>query len=74
MGLYNDKKDYEEIVKENIKKANLLYPLSPEDRILVEKLLNKKEDIINKNGFFASIQLSLINRKIRKIQTKSKNR
>lgn len=32
MGLYNDKKDYEEMVKENIIKARLLYNLSPEDQ------------------------------------------
>ena len=42
MGLYGDKKDYEQLVKENIKKAKLLYSLSDEDRILVNEYLNEK--------------------------------
>ena len=45
MGLYGDKKDYEQLVKENIQKAKLLYALSPEDRILVEKILFDKEKV-----------------------------
>ena len=35
MGLYGDKKDYEQLVKENIQKAKLVYALSLEDRIIV---------------------------------------
>ena len=70
MGLYNDKKDYEELVKENIKKAKLLYSLSPEDMEKVTALLNKKEKIIKKNGLLASFQLQLIDKKISKIRDK----
>lgn len=68
MGLYNDKKDYEEMVKENIIKARLLYNLSPEDQKKITNLLNKKEEIIAKNGLFANIKLSRINKKINKIK------
>lgn len=73
MGLYGDKKDYEQLVKENIKKAKLLYSLSEEDRILVNTLLNEKEKIIEENGLFANIKLRQINKKIEKIQNKYKN-
>ena len=43
MGLYGDKKDYEEMVKENIAKANILHSISPEKHDEVIKLLNQKE-------------------------------
>lgn len=68
MGLYGDKKDYEEMVKENIIKAKLLYNLSPEKQKQMLELLNKKEKIIAQNGFWANIRLNGINRKILKIQ------
>ena len=32
MGLYGEKKDYEELVKENIEHAKLLHSLSDEDK------------------------------------------
>lgn len=70
MGLFGDKKDYEELVKESIKKANILYPLSSEDRKIVIDLLNEKEKIIEANGFFANIKLKVIDKKIEKIQKK----
>lgn len=74
MGLYGDKKDYEQLVKENIQKAKLLYPLSKEDRILVEKLLSQKEQIMEENGFFANFKLRKIEKKIEKItKTYKKN-
>lgn len=73
MGLYNDKKDYEEMVKENIIKARLLYNLSPEDQKKITNLLNKKEEIIAKNGLFANIKLNFINKKIEKIQKSETN-
>lgn len=73
MGLYGDKKDYEEIVKENIKKANILYSLTPEERYEVIELFNEKEKVIEENGLFANIKLIIINKKIEKIQKKSKN-
>lgn len=68
MGLYGDKKDYEEMVKDNMIKARLLYNLSPENREKVIELLNEKEKIIAQNGFWANIKLNRINKKIEKIQ------
>lgn len=73
MGLYGDKKDYEQLVKENIQKAKLLYALSEEDRILVNNLLNKKEQVKEKNGLFANYKLKQLDKKIEKIQKKYKN-
>ena len=73
MGLYGDKKDYEQLVKENIKKAKLLYSLSDEDRALVNNLLDEKEKVREKNGLIANIKLKQIDKKIAKIQSKYKN-
>lgn len=73
MGLYGDKKDYEQLVKENIEKAKLLFELSEEDRILVNNLLNEKEKVKEENGFFANYKLRKINKKINKIKNKYKN-
>lgn len=73
MGLYGDKKDYEELVKNNISKAKILYSLSEENRILVNGLLDKKEKIKEKNGFFANFQLRLIDKKIEKIKNNNLN-
>lgn len=70
MGLYGDKKDYEQLVKEKIYKAKLLYALSEEDRNLVSTLLSKKEEIMNENGLWANLKLKRINKKIEKIQKK----
>ena len=72
MGLYGDKKDYEQLVKENIQKAKLLYALSQEDRILVNNLLKEKELIKEKNGLLANYKLKQIDKKIFKIQNKYK--
>lgn len=72
MGLYGDKKDYEEMVKDNMVKARLLYNLSPENREKVMELLNEKEKIIAQNGFWANIKLNRINKKIEKIQKTNK--
>lgn len=74
MGLYGDKKDYEQLVKENIYKAKLLYSLSEEDRILVCELLNKKELIMQENGLFANFKLRQIDKKIEKIQQAYNNK
>lgn len=73
MGLYGDKKDYEQLVKENIKKAKILYSLSEEDRVLVNNLLNEKEKVMEENGIFANIKLKQLDKKIEKIQNKYKN-
>ena len=68
MGLYGEKKDYEELVKENIEKAKILYSLSDENKILVNKLLEEKEIIKQENSLFANIKLKNIDKKIEKIQ------
>ena len=52
MSLYNDKKDYETLVRENIERANILYSLSEKDRILVNNLLDKKEKIKKRMGHY----------------------
>lgn len=72
MGLYGDKKDYEQLVKENIEKAKLLFELSEEDRILVSNLLNEKEKVKEENGILANYKLRKINQKIKKIKNKYK--
>lgn len=72
MGLYNDKKDYEELVKANIKKAKILHSLSQEDMQIVNDLLIKKEEIMQKNGILANLQLRQIDKKIMKIKSKYK--
>lgn len=68
MGLYGDKKDYEELIKENIIKSRLLYGLTDEEKTTVIELLNKKEIIKEKNGLFANFQLKQIDKKIEKIR------
>lgn len=73
MGLYGDKKDYEQLVKENIMKARLFYSLSEEDRILVDTILAEKEKIKEKNGLFANYKLKKLDKKIEKIKNKSSN-
>ncbi len=71
MGLYGDKRDYQELVKDNISKAKILYNLSEKDRILVNELLNKKEKIKEKNGILANFELQKIDKKIKKIRNKN---
>ena len=72
MSLYNDKKDYETLVKENIERANILYSLSEKDRIILNNLLDKKEKIKKRNGIFANFELNRINKKLTKIKKKQK--
>jgi hypothetical protein len=72
MGIYGDKKDYEQLVKENIEKANLLYNLNDDGRKLVEELLDKRERIRNKNGILANFKINRINSRIKKIVAHSK--
>ena len=74
MGLYGDKKDYQELVKDNISKAKILYNLSEKDRILVNELLNKKEKIKEKNGILSNFELQKIDKKIEKIKKKNKHK
>lgn len=72
MGLYGDKSDYQELVKENISRAKILYGLSEEDSKEVIKLLNEKDKIIEENGFWANFKLKKIDKKIEKIKINSK--
>ena len=73
MDLYDDNQDYTEIINNNIQKAKLLYSLSNQDRILVEKFLNQKEKVKKENGIFANFKLKQLNKKIKKIEDKYKN-
>lgn len=72
MGIYGEKKDYEQLVKENIEKARLLYDINDEGRKLIEHLLEEREKIRNKNGIFANIKINKINKKIEKIKKQYK--
>lgn len=74
MSLYGDQKDYEQLVKENIQKAKLLYALSNEDRILVNNLLVEKEKVKEENGLLANYKLKKLDKKIEKIQNKYKTK
>jgi len=70
MGIYGDKKDYEELLKENIQNANLFYNLDEKAQVKILELLKKKESIMKKNGIFANYQIAKINNKINKIRNK----
>ena len=72
MGIYGEKKDYEQLVKENIEKANLLYGLNDKDKVLMESLLEKREKLREKNGLLANIKINKINKKIDSIKQKYK--
>lgn len=68
MGLYGDKKDYETLFKENVNKARILYEIPEQNRPRAIELLKQKEEIIEKNGFFANLQLSKINKELEKLK------
>lgn len=68
MGIYNDKKDYEELFKEKMNEAKLMHNLSDENKKKMKELLNKKEEIRQKNGLFSTFQINHINKKIDKIR------
>lgn len=70
MNLYGDKKDYEELVKDNIQKAKTLVLIPEENRPLALELLKEREEIIKKNGLFVNFQLRKIDKKINKLKTK----
>ena len=69
MSLYGDKKDYEELVKDNIQKAKILVSIPEENRPLVLELLKKREEVIKKNGLFVNFKLKKIDKKINKLKT-----
>ena len=68
MGLYGDKKDYETLFKENMDKAKILFQIAEENRPKAIELLKEKEQILEKNGFFANFQLSIIDKKLNKLK------
>ena len=68
MSLYGDKKDYEELVKDNIQKAKILVSIPEKNRPLVLELLKKREEIIKKNGLFVNLELKNIDKKINKLK------
>ena len=68
MGLYGDKKDYETLFKENMDKARILFEITEENRQKALELLKEKESVMEKNGFFANFQLSIINKKLNKLK------
>ena len=70
MGIYSDKKDYEELFKEKMEEAKLLYNLSEKNKKKVKNLLIKKEKIKQANGFFSTFLINKINSKIEKIKQK----
>lgn len=67
MGIYSDNKDYQKLIKNNIELANILNSTPVENQNSVISLLNRKQEIIEKNGIFASFQLDSINKKINKL-------
>ena len=62
----NNKKNYFEFVKLKIEYDNILSKVSLIDVDKVKKLLDKKHEIMNKNGFLAESHLNKINKKIQK--------
>ena len=68
MGLYGDKKDYETLFKENMDKAKILFQIAEENRPKAIELLKEKEQILEKNGFFANFRLSIIDKKLNKLK------
>ena len=68
MGLYGDKKDYETLFKENIDKEKMLLQIAEENRPKEIELLKEKEQILEKNGFFAKFQFSIIDKKLNKLK------
>ena len=69
MGLYGDKKDYEELVKDNILKARILASIPKENRDLALELLKKREEILAKNGWFTTFELKKIDKKLNKLKS-----
>jgi hypothetical protein len=69
-----EKIDYEELFRTNMSAVRDLYYLSDEDKKIMAKLLEKKKQIMEKNGFFANFQLDRINNKIYKIKAKYKEK
>ena len=63
-----ENEDYLNLVTNQIELDKLLHSVKTEDKELAKELLNKKREIIEKNGFFADFQLKRINKKINKLK------
>ena len=62
-----DNIDYLNEITNKINEAKLLSKISPENQALAISLIKKKQEIKNKNGLFAQIQINHINKKIYKL-------
>ena len=62
----NSKPNYLELVKIKIEYDSTLSKVAFTDVDEVKKLLDKKHEIINQNGFFAEHKINKINKKIQK--------
>ncbi len=66
-----DNIDYLDEVTNKINEAKLLSKIPVENQQIAINLLKKKQEIKNKNGLFAQIQINHINKKIYKLSKKS---
>ena len=66
-----DNIDYLDEVINKINEAKLLSKIPVENQQIAINLLKKKQEIKNKNGLFAQIQINHINKKIYKLSKKS---
>ena len=66
-----DNIDYLDEVTNKINEAKLLSKIPVENQQIAINLLKKKQEIKNKNGPFAQIQINHINKKIYKLSKKS---
>lgn len=63
-----EENDYMDLVNNQIEIDKLMHSVKPENRETARKLLEKKKEIMRKNGFFADFQLRRINRKLDKLK------
>ena len=68
----NNEEDYMKLVKEQIELDKLLHSVKPEKKELAKKLLDKKKEVIKKNGIFADLELRKLNKKIEKLKKTNK--
>lgn len=64
----NNNNDYLNLVKKHIELDKLLYDLSPNDKQIVKKLIEKRDSIRSSNKLFAEYRINQINKKISKIK------
>ncbi len=64
--------DYLENINEKIVTANILSKIPEENYSIALELLKKRKEIKEKNGFFVSLQLKHIDKKIEKLKNSLK--